>query len=143
MIGEVIHARSMLCCNVDASAVVGCFVSFFLGEIGGDCIWVGYGGAGLMAQLGSLLIHLVLGAAISRSVYVPLGLSKQREVQGMDKIEMCLPIYFYFCQYWGRIIHWRAAVIGCGISDKYSVIVDAGRRAFINVLQSFDELGTP
>ena len=78
--GGEIHVRSKLSRNVAVSAVVGSFNYFFLGEVGGDNIWVGYGSAGLMVRLGSLLIYFLFSAIISSSIFVSLSVTNQGKV---------------------------------------------------------------
>ena len=58
----------MLCRNVAALAVVGCFILFFLGKIDGNHVWVGYRGAGSVVWLGSLLVYLIVGGIVISSV---------------------------------------------------------------------------
>ena len=40
-----------------------------------------------------------------------------------DRTRSRLPLYFYFCRYGIKIIHWFAVVVGCDISESSSGIV--------------------
>ena len=55
MMGGEIRVRSKLEREAAVTAVVVWLNCFFLGDVGGDDIWVGCGGAGSMVRLGSLL----------------------------------------------------------------------------------------
>ena len=56
----------------------------------------------------------------------------------MEKTKNSLPLFYYYHRYGLFIIHWRAAIMGCVISEKGSGITYAGKEAFLNALQTFD-----
>ena len=65
------------CCR---SVVVTWLNCFFLGEVRGDNIWVGCGGAGSMVRLSSLLFSFLFGAVICISIFMPSSVTNQGKV---------------------------------------------------------------
>ena len=56
----------------------------------------------------------------------------------LEKMKNSLLLFYYYHRYGLFIIHWRAAIMGCVISEKGSGITYAGKEAFLNALQTFD-----
>jgi len=50
-----------------------------------------------------------------------------------------LPLYYYYCKYGIRVIHWWAAAMGCDISEERCGIRHIGRDKFLSALDSFED----
>ena len=55
-----------------------------------------------------------------------------------DEIKEKYPLYVYYHKHGVQVLHWWAAVMGCDISEHESGIHDAGEKAFLSALASFD-----
>ena len=58
-------------------------------------------------------------------------------VEVTDEVREKYPLYSYFQKHGIKIIHWWAAVMGCGVSKDVSRIRDAMVKAFLSAIASF------